>query len=84
LKISLDEGKTWVEWDKETIEFVANGEDSVAYWLATSSPIIAKTANGEYSTTSITFTPMIQIGNSTPKVASRATEKIALAIWKDD
>jgi hypothetical protein len=85
LKISSDNGKNWIEWDKETIEFVANGpkgDASVAYWLQCSTPIISKKANGDYQTSSVTFTPMMQIGNGTP-VEATEDDNIKVAIWKD-
>jgi hypothetical protein len=45
----------WAKWGEKG----ERGEDSVAYWLQCSTPIIAKKANGTYETTSVTFTPMM-------------------------
>ena len=41
----------WAKWGEK-------GDDSVAYWLQRSTPIIAKGADGTYQTTSVSFTPM--------------------------
>lgn len=85
LKISTDGGESWIEWDKETIEFVANGapgDPAVAYWLQCSTPMISRAANGEYQTYSVTFTPMMQVGSGEPRVATEE-DNIKVAIWKD-
>ena len=87
LKVKV--GEEWIEWDKETVEFVKNGGQgpegaaATSYWLQSSTPIISKTASGGYGTTLVTFTPMKQTGSDAPKVCE-ATDNITLAVWKDE
>ena len=69
----ISEVSLWAKWGEK-------GEDSVAYWLQCSTPIISKAANGDYQTSSVTFTPMIQVGNSTPDICG---SDVTLKIWKD-
>lgn len=58
------------------------GEDSVAYWLVRDSAVIVKN-NDQYTTTSITFTPMKQIGSKEPDVCG-TNDNIKLRIWVDE
>lgn len=60
MRLSYREGVLWAKF----------GEDSVAYWLQRSTPIIAKKADGTYQTDSVLFTPMKQIGSKTPEVCT--------------
>lgn len=71
-------------YTSSTLKFneYANGKDAVSYWLQSSTPIIAKEAGGGYLTTSVTFTPMMQVGNGEPREA-KEDDDIKIAIWKD-
>jgi hypothetical protein len=46
-------------------------------------PVIARAADGSYITTSVTFTPMMQVGNDTPRMCTSA-DNVAMKIWPDD
>lgn len=81
LKVKIEGHDDLITWDKETIEFVADGAPGVSYWIMRDTPVIAKAADGSYITTSVTFTPMMQIGNQTPSICGN---NVVLRIWADD
>jgi hypothetical protein len=46
-------------------------------------PVIAKAADGSYITTSVTFTPMMQVGTAKPKICD-SNSGVILTIWADN
>lgn len=60
-----------------------NGKDATSYWLQRNTPIIAKDAAGGYITTSVTFTPMKQVGTNNPQVCSSSDDNITVEIYKN-
>ena len=83
LKVKIEGHDDLITWDKEVIEFVADGAPGVSYWIMRDTPVIAKAADGSYITTSVTFTPMMQVGNDAPKVCT-SDDNVAMKIWADN